>query len=324
MAQNSAQTQMTRQILQNAIWRGRAAAIGGGCLAFLLVGVLTPSFLSFDNALVIVRAASMTGIVAIGMSFVTLSGNLFALSAGSLGALLAVLFALAMAKAGLAVALVVVVLAAIGAGVAQGIAVIITRNPIIATLAFGAAFRGLAAILSGNSVLRIHSAVAVWIGTARPLGVPTQSWAFVLLTGLAWLLMRRARLGRQIILTGANRATAELSGLHVERIISTAFILLCFACTMVALFTVCQFSEARANLFGGNDFDYIAAVLIGGISLRGGEGSPVQAALGAVLISLLENLMLLNGCSAGLRITVVGLLVVVTTSAFHLLGGKQR
>jgi ribose transport system permease protein len=93
---------------------------------------------------------------------------------------------------------------------------------------------------------------------------------------------------------------------------------------IVAIFTVAQFSEARSNLFSGYDFDYIAAVLVGGIALRGGQGTPLQAALGAVLIALLENFMLLNNVSGGLLMTVVGTVVVGAISVFHLLQGKNR
>jgi ribose/xylose/arabinose/galactoside ABC-type transport system permease subunit len=92
----------------------------------------------------------------------------------------------------------------------------------------------------------------------------------------------------------------------------------------MAILTVCQFSQAKADLFMGYDFDYIAAVLVGGIALRGGRGSPLQAAMGAILIALLQNFMLLNGLSAGLRMTIVGLLVVASISLFHVLQAKSR
>ncbi|MQT14731.1 ABC transporter permease [Segnochrobactrum spirostomi] len=304
-------------------WRFAGLSVAAASLLLMAVaGLSTPSFLTVGNGLVIVRAASMTGIVAVAMSFVTLSGNLFALSASALGAFLAVVFALVTAAAGLGAGLGAVLVVAVAAGALQGVAVNLTGNPIIATLAFGAVFRGLASVLSGNGVLRINDAAATWIGTARPLGIPTQSWAFVILAALAWLTVRKTSLGRRILLSGANREAAVASGLRVAAVTGTALAILSVGAAIVAVFTVCQFSEARANLFNGYDFDYIAAVLVGGIALRGGQGSPLQAALGAVLIALLENLMLLNGFSAGLRMTIVGAVVVGATSAFHLLQDK--
>jgi ribose transport system permease protein len=313
-----------QNLIQRSSRYANLASVAAIVLVVLCAGVTTPGFLTVGNALVIVRAASMTGIVALGMSYVTISGNLFALSSSSLGACIAVVFALVTAQAGVAAGLAAVMVSAILAGMFQGAAINLTGNPIIATLAFGAAFRGLASILSGDGVLRIHSESASWIGTARPLGIPTQSWAFGILTGISWLIIRKARIGRQIILSGANRETAVASGIQVEVITCAALIALSLGVAFVAIFTVAQFSEARANLFEGYDFDYIAAVLVGGIALRGGQGSPLQAAFGAILIAVLENFMLLNNVSGGMLMTVVGAVVVAATSGFHLLQRRNR
>ncbi|MDQ0467325.1 ABC transporter permease [Labrys wisconsinensis] len=284
----------------------------------------TPAFATVDNAFVIVRAASITGIVAIGMSFVTISGNLFALSASQLAALLAVIFALATQALGFAGGAAATLAIAAAAGIAQGLAITVIGNPIVTTLAFGAVFRGLASLVSGNGIVRIDSAAASWFGTARPLGIPTQSWAFAAIALCGWFLIRRARIGRLLVLSGANRAAAIASGLSVGAATVAAMTLLCLGSAIVAIFTVAQFAQAKADLFTGTDFDYIAAVLVGGIALRGGQGSPLQAAFGAVLIALLQNFMLLNGLSAGVRMTIVGGLVVVATCAFHLLQGRAR
>jgi len=289
-----------------------------------IAGFTTPSFATVDNMFVVVRAASITGIVAIGMSYITISGNLFALSASSLGALLAVLFALITAQFGFAAGVFATLALAAVAGVAQGTAISLIGNPIITTLAFGTVFRGLAALFSGNSILRIDSDAAHWLGTARPLGMPTQSWAFIIAALLSWFVIRHLKLGREIVLCGANPHAAKASGLRVGLVTAVACSALSIGVAVMAVMTVSQFSQAKADLFSGYDFDYIAAVLVGGIALRGGRGSPLQAALGAVLIALLQNFMLLNGFSAGLRIMIVGLLVIVAISLFHLLQAKSR
>lgn len=299
-----------------------------GLLAILIVitiaGFTTPSFATFDNLFVVVRAASLTGIVAIGMSYITISGNLFALSASSLGALLAVIFALVTAQFGFVAGTLFTLAIAAISGIAQGAAISLIGNPIITTLAFGTVFRGLAALFSGNSILRIDSDAALWLGTARPLGVPTQSWAFILAALASWFVIRHFKLGREIVLCGANPQAAIASGLRVGLVTSVACIALCLGTAFMAIMTVSQFSQAKADLFMGYDFDYIAAVLVGGIALRGGRGSPLQAAMGAILIALLQNFMLLNGLSAGLRMTIVGLLVVASISLFHVLQAKSR
>lgn len=308
--------------------RMKMPRVAYGLVAILLMvvvaGFTTPSFATLDNLFVVVRAASLTGIVAIGMSYVTISGNLFALSASSLGALLAVIFALATAQFGFAAGIAITLLIAALSGIGQGVAISLIGNPIITTLAFGTVFRGLAALFSGNSILRIDSDVALWLGTARPLGMPTQSWAFILAALASWFVIRHFKLGREILLCGANPQAAVASGLRVGLVTSVACIALSLGAAVMAILTVCQFSQAKADLFMGYDFDYIAAVLVGGIALRGGRGSPLQAAMGAILIALLQNFMLLNGLSAGLRMTIVGLLVVASISLFHVLQAKSR
>lgn len=299
-----------------------------GLIAILVLlvvaSVTTPGFARVDNIFVVIRAASLTGIVAIGMSYITISGNLFALSASALGALLAVLFALLTAALGFAAGLFLTLGIAVLCGLAQSVAISLIGNPIITTLAFGTVFRGLAALFSGNSILRIESDAALWLGTARPLGIPTQSWAFIIAAILSWFIIRHFKIGREIVLCGANPKAAVASGLRVGLVTAVACAALSIGVAVMAIMTVSQFSQAKADLFMGYDFDYIAAVLVGGIALRGGKGTPLQAALGAVLIALLQNFMLLHGLSAGVRMTIVGLLVIASISLFHILQGRGR
>ena len=290
-----------------------------------LAALSSSTFLTLNNMFVVLRAASITGIVAVGMSYVTISGNLFALSAGQLSALLCVLFAL-MVKAGLGVPTSVLLTcgAAVVAGVVQGYAISLIRNPIIATIAFGAVFAGLAAFISGNGNIRIHDETALWLGTLRPLAIPIQSWVFVVWAILGLLIMNYTRVGRLITLNGSNPEAAAATGMSVRFAAAVALALLGLSCAIVAVFSVSQFSQAKADMFGGLDIDAIASVLVGGVALRGGWGSPVQAAFGAVLIALLQNYLLLMSLSAGVRLAIVGALVIVATSGFHLAQRSSR
>ena len=301
------------------------ALLAGVAAALLLAGWSTPNFLTFDNMFVVVRAASITGIVAVGMSYVTISGNLFALSAGQLSALLSVVYALMVrGNLGVAVSCAGVCAVAVLAGLLQGYAITIIRNPIITTIAFGAVFVGLAAYVSGNGNVRIHNETANWIGTVRPLGVPIQSWVFVAWALIGLFLLKRSRVGRLITLSGANRLTAAATGLRVDVMTAISMVMLALSCAIVAVFSVSQFSSAKADMFSGLDIDCIASVLVGGIALRGGQGSPIQAAFGAVLIALLQNYLLLRSLPTGVRLAIVGLLVVAATSGFHLLQRRTR
>ncbi len=285
----------------------------------------TPSFATLDNLSVIVRAASATGIVAVGMSYVTISGNLFALSSGQLAALLGIVYGLLVRSGhGALVSSASAMAVAIAAGAMQGFVINLIRNPIVTTIAFGAVFAGVAALVSGNGNVRVHDQIALLLGTARPLGVPIQSWVFVLWTLLGWWLMRKTRLGRVMTLTGSNRQTAVATGLRVDVATIAAMCMLALSASIVSIFSVSQFSEAKADMFSGLDIDCIASVLVGGVALRGGLGSPAQAAGGAILIAMLQNFMLLKSLPTGIRFTIVGALVVVASSAFHLLQRRSQ
>jgi simple sugar transport system permease protein/ribose transport system permease protein len=282
--------------------------------------ITTPTFLTFENLLVVVRAASITGILALGMSYITISGNLFALSGEELAILSACVFAWLMrADYDLFTALVVTLLFSAVAGATQGGIIARGADPIIATLAFGALFRGLASLVSENQNILLGTDVAKWIGTGRPLGIPTQSWAFIILTLLAWFALQKTRFGRQLLLVGANRLAAAATGLRVGQASLVALILFGICSGLAGIFAASQFGLAVANLFTGLNIDVVAAVLVGGISLRGGQGSPIQAALGAIFIALLQNYMLLHSFTTGQRMLVVGCLVALATLGFHML-----
>jgi simple sugar transport system permease protein/ribose transport system permease protein len=293
-------------------------------LLLLAGGLTTPSFLTVENLLVVIRAASITGIIALGMSYITISGNLFALSAEELAILSACVFAFLMrAEYGLATSLVLTLLFAAACGAIQGGIISLGADPIITTLAFGAFFRGVASLVTNNKNIILGTKAAEWLGTGRPLGIPTQSWAFVILTLLAWFILLKTRFGRQLLLIGANRAAAAATGLRVGQASIIALTIFGLCCGMAGISAASQFGLAVANLFSGLTFDVIAAVLVGGISLRGGQGLPIQAALGAVFIALLQNFMLLHSFTSGQRTLVVGTLVAVATIGFHLIQRRR-
>lgn len=300
---------------------GVGAAIVG---LFLLAAATTPGFLTLENMLIVLRAASITGIVALGMAYLTISGNLFALSAEELAILAACVFAwLVRDHVDLATGIGLALVFAAAAGALQGAIIALGADPIITTLAFGALFRGLSSLVSQNKNILLGTKAAAWLGTGRPLGVPTQSWAFVLLTVGAWFVLQRTRFGRVLLLIGANRNAAAATGLRVGQASLVAMTLFGLCCGIAGVSAASQFGLAVSNLFTGLNIDVVAAVLVGGISLRGGQGSPIQAALGAVFIALLQNFMLLHSFTAGQRMLVVGCLVAAATLGFHLVQRRR-
>jgi simple sugar transport system permease protein/ribose transport system permease protein len=256
---------------------------------------------------------------------VTLSGNFFSLSVEQTAALCSIVFAGALsADLGIVAAIVLALATSVVVGAAQGALVAAGLNPIVTTLGAGAALFGFAAVVTHNEVVNFSSSSADWVGRARPLGVPTQSWAFIILTVLASLVLMRTRVGRETYLVGTNRNAARASGLRVGKITVLAFVLSALTAGIAGVFTAAQVTQAPLTQFNGLNIDVIAAVLVGGTALQGGEGSALRSALGAVFIALLANFLLLRQVDFGVRTLVTGLIVVVATSAFHLLRTRGR
>ncbi|MFN8456916.1 MAG: ABC transporter permease [Anaerolineae bacterium] len=295
------------------------AAMGGIMgLVLLIGGLTTPNYLSAENLIAILQASAITGIAAIGMTFITLSGNFVSLSVSQTAVMAATIFAAAMQFGwGTALAFVAVMLACILVGGLQGSIVALGLNPIVTTLGAGAAIIGLTQVITDNKTIQVGTIAADWIGRSMVLGVPSQTWFFVILVVVLSVVLHRTRFGRETVLIGANRATARSSGINVGLTIITTFVLSAMVAGLVGIIVVTKVAQAKTTMFDSLGIETIAAVLVGGTSIQGGDGSIIRTAFGAVLISLVTNLMLLQDLQFGVRMTITGLIVVAAVLSFH-------
>lgn len=314
----SAQSLKTKRLL-------RVFALIAACITLVAIGgYFNPAFPTSDNGLAILRASAMSGMIAMGATFITLSGRFFSLALGQTamfsGVLLAVLMSYGLPFA-IAVSLTLIAVVLLGA--LQGGIIALGANPIITTLGAGALLAGLAGLATGGKNVPIESELVEWIGNARIFGIPTQTWAFLVSVAVAWWVVNKTRFGRETVLIGANRATANASGVNVAWVTILVFIIASLAAAMMGIFEAAQFNKARVAGFGAVDFDVIAAVLIGGTAIQGGRGSPFQTALGAIFITTIQNYMLLLSWSSGVRTLVTGTFIVLIVVGFHLAGRKK-
>ncbi len=303
--------------------RGLMIPIGVGAagLVILIIGwLIAPGFLTTDNLLQIIRSGALIGIAAIGTTFITISGNYFSLSIGQTAMFCAVSFAGTLSWGwGLAGALLATLAIALILGLIQGWLVAIGANPIISTLGAGVIIYGIAAIVTNLKVVRTGTNIAEWIGRGRPLGIPTQSWAFIIFTVIASIVLNRTRFGRLIMLVGSNQEAAKAAGLSLWTAKLAAFTIASVTAGICGIFLAAQISQGRVDQYPTLNMDVIAAVLMAGTSLAGGEGSALRTMLGTIFIALLSNLLLLTGQSYGVRVFVQGLFVIAGVSGFHLL-----
>lgn len=287
----------------------------------IVVGVATtPEFATGSNASAIIRTAAPVGIAAIGLTFVTLSGNLVSLSIEQTAAVSGVLLAILLRDGWPVVVAIIAVFVVAGAvGALQGVVVSVGANPIIVTLGVGAGVGGITAIISNHQGVIVSPGKLSWLGDPQPLGLPIPSYAFLGMALLATVFLARRRAGHRIMLVGSNRETAAASGLPVGRTTVLAFALSALGACLVAILTVAQFGRADTNQFNGLTFDALAAVLVGGAAIQGGDGSPGRTFVGAIFIATLVDVMVLHNYSYGVSLTVEGSVVVAAVTMFHLL-----
>ena len=290
--------------------RIQSTAVWIATLLLALWATLTiPGFSSNANVSAIMYSTSAVGIAAVGMALITLSGNLFMLSMGATAAVSTILFA-SFLYLGLLPSLVVVVVIGALFGFAQGIAVGLFRtNPIITTIAMASIITGAGSFYSGGLTV-MGQGDASWLGVGRTLGLPNQIILFLLAAIVLGFIVERTRFGRELRLIGLNPKAASFTGLRVERTLVLAYVFAAMAAAFAGALYGSQAAQGNLKLGAGLDFDAIAAVLVGGVAIKGGQGRVLDAAIGAVFLAMISNILLLKGLSLEIQLIVKGLVVI--------------
>jgi ribose transport system permease protein len=289
-----------------------ALVFGVATVGLIALGATNTGFVSLSNFQNIIQAASITGIAAIGVSFITISGNAVSVSTGPIAVVTSYIFAENATNganpwlvAGLAIA------GGLAIGLAQGIIVAIGCNPIITTLAAAGLLTGVIDWATNGATITIHEAAASTLGSSRFAGVSSQTVVFVGLAVVATVVLVKHRWGRAAVLMGANRRTAEASGVRFGRMTVAVFGIAGATAALAAVLQTSQFGQAATTNFSGLTFAAVAAVFVGGVQVTGGRGAPVGAALGAVFIALLTSVMQFFNYSLGIQSLFIGILIAV-------------
>jgi ribose transport system permease protein len=249
------------------------------------------AFLTSDNLLTVLTQASVTGVVAVGMTFVIATGGID-LSVGSM-----------LAAASIAGGLVgeqqsaPFMLGAIGFGVllglVNGVAISYGRIvPFIATLAMFAGARGLALWMSDKTPISLLELDVVReLGRGRVAGIPNAAIVFVAVTVGGWVLLNRTRYGRHVIAVGGNREAARMAGVRARRIVASVYVLSGLCVGIAAVLLSGRLGSASPVAGTLLELDAIAAVVIGGTSLAGGRATITGTFLGVITFGLLFNLL---------------------------------
>jgi ribose transport system permease protein len=286
-------------------------------LLVLLLSIFTPAFRSPTNLLNVARQASYFGIMAVGMVFVLSMGDVD-LSVGSVMALVNVTGAVLLRDGFPIWAMIVLALGvAVLCGIVNGALAIWLRIPmIIVTLGTLSIYRGLALVVSQASPVSQFDKES-WFITGfggRYFGVPASVWV-MLATGLVgYILYNRASFGRRVQAIGSNLQAARYSGIRISRT-RLLVMTLCSFLAGVAGITFLAFNQAgHPNTGLGVELLVIASAIIGGTALSGGSGSIIGALLGALIIAVIQNGLIMVGLSAYWATAATGVVIILAVA----------
>ena len=268
-------------------------------LICVIMSILSPYFFSKTNFLSMARGFSMEGMVTIGMTLLLITGA-FDLSVGAVMALSGIVTASLIVSLHLPYG--VAFLGGLGVGLIVGFinGTLVTRlkvNALIATLGMMTVTRGIAlGITEGSPVVNVPLDFA-WLGQGSVAGIPVPFIILAVMIVVVDILLRRGRTLRQLYYIGGNQKAARFSGIQVDRIILLTFMGSGLAAALGGIITMARLTSGIPTAYEGVELRIIAACVIGGASLSGGEGTIIGAILGLAFMALVSNAMTMLGVS---------------------------
>lgn len=281
------------------------------------VAFINPRFLLPINLSNTMNLIGLYGIFSIGVGLVIITGGI-ELSVGSMFALLGVIFVdlLSTYEINWALASLIIVIAGLILGALHGF--LVTRmglQPFIVTLCGLLIYRGIARFYTEDATAGFPFGVTYpalqWLTTGRTLGIPHSFIAFIIIAIVMGIVLHRSVFGRYLFAVGKNEEAARYSGIRTKRVISAAYIICGGLAGLAALFLT-LYTRSISPATHGNFYELyaIAAAVLGGCSLRGGEGSMLGIVLGTILLQVLQNLVNLLGIPSSLNFAVIGAVIL--------------
>ena len=293
-------------------------------LIIVVMANLNPYFLSFSNFRALSVGMAPTAIIVIGMAILLASGG-FDLSVGSVMALSSTVVAMMM-LAGYSIPVSVLCAILVGAVVGAGNGVLVTGlgiNPLIATLGTMSVARGVALVLTEGFSLSSLPKEFGWIGKATWGVMPVLVILMLVMIVIFDLAVRHTRFFRQVYFIGANEKAAMLSGIHVNKVRIIAYVLTGILAALAGVLLASRLMSGTPTAGNGIELQVLAAAVIGGASLRGGEGTILGAFLGVVFVALINNSMTMLAVSIYWQMIVIGGVLVAAVALDMLIRGRR-
>ena len=285
----------------------------------VIFSLINPRFASITNFLNVLTQASYYIIIAVGMTFVITSGGID-LSVGALLALVTVV-GFGFISGGMNPIIAVLIMFVLGCllGAITGFLVAYIKiPPFIATLAMMVGLRGLALVHSGGEMHFGLPSSVTWLGQGAVAGIPVPVIISLLFAVFGAWLFNNTRFGLHVRAIGGNRESVRLSGVPVDKIELMVYAMMGLVTALGGLIMIARIDSTQATIGTSMEIHVIAAVIIGGTSLFGGRGTILGTVLGALLLSMMTNALVIAGVDFYWQLVVMGAIVLIAVSIGNL------
>ena len=283
-------------------------------ILMVFVSILNPTFLQANNLMNLMRQLIINGFIALGMTFVILTGGID-LSVGSTLAVTSAIFA-GLLQNGMNTILAILI--ALGLGLILGLinGFLITKGklaPFIVTLATMTIFRGLTLVYTdGRPIAGPKDNFAFqFLGKGQFFGVPFQVILFALAFLILWTILNKTALGRKIYAVGGNEKASFISGINIDKVKISVYVISSFMAVLSGLVLTSRLNSAQPTAGVAYEMDAIAAVVLGGTSMAGGSGSLTGTLIGILILGVLNNGLNLLGVSSFYQQIVKGIVILI-------------
>lgn len=283
-------------------------------ILMVFVSILNPTFLQANNLMNLMRQLIINGFIALGMTFVILTGGID-LSVGSTLALTSAIFA-GLLQNGMNTGLAILV--AVGLGLILGLinGILITKGklaPFIVTLATMTIFRGLTLVYTdGRPIAGPKDNFAFkFLGKGQIFGIPFQVILFILAFLCLWIILNKTSLGRKIYAVGGNEKASFISGINIDKVKIWVYVISSLMAVLSGLVLTSRLNSAQPTAGAAYEMDAIAAVVLGGTSMTGGSGSLTGTLIGILILGVLNNGLNLLGVSSFYQQIVKGIVILI-------------
>ena len=295
--------------------RSEVSVLIGLVAIFVIMSFASPFFLKLNNLMNVLQQISRYGIISVGMALVMITGGID-LSVGYIVALCACMSAHLTTNVGMAWPAVLVIVLALGALIGLVNGLLVTRVklwPFIVTLATSKIVSGCVLLLTSGMPIHIESPLCVLgSGYVGPVPVAVIMMFLIIIAGTIFASM--TQVGRNIYAIGNNERAAALSGIRVENTKALVYVICGTLCAFCGIVVAGNLHSADASLGAGYETDVIAAVVIGGVSMNGGEGSIWGTLIGAMIIGILKNAFILLRVSSYWQSVVIGVVIIAAVT----------